>query len=211
MARHRTTLGLAPLVAAFGTVGDLEVSDELVIDAAEELLAGYGLNRWSVDDVAERAGIGRTSIYRRFGGRDDLVYAVLARELRRTVAAIRDATIACTSLEDKLVAAVVTGLGALEPSVVNRLLRSDPHALLPFLTTEGGPLIRLAGDLLAGVALDNGMGADRAQLALFGEVAARIGLSFILTRPTLLPVEDPAAAAAMLRPMLGTILASLGA
>jgi AcrR family transcriptional regulator len=211
MARHRTTIGLAPLVAAFGTVRDLESTDELVIDAAEELLASYGLNRWSVDDVAERAAIGRTSIYRRFGSRDDLVYAVLARELRRTVAAIREATIACTSLEDKLVAAVVAGLGALEPSVVNRLLRSDPHSLLPFLTTEGGPLVRLAGELLAAVALDNGIRADRAQLALFGEVAARIGLSFVLTRPTLLPVDDPVAAAAMLRPMLGPVLASLGA
>ncbi|MGH2511191.1 MAG: TetR family transcriptional regulator [Acidimicrobiales bacterium] len=210
MARHRTTIGLAPLVAALGTARHLESIDELVIDAAEELLASYGLNRWSVDDVAELAGIGRTSIYRRFGGRDDLVYAVLARELRRTVAAIREATIACTSLEDKLVAAVVAGLGALEPSVVNRLLRSDPNSLLPFLTTEGGPLVRLAGDLLAAAALDNGVRADRAQLALFGEVAARIGLSFVLTRPTLLPVDDPAAAAAMLRPMLGPVLASLG-
>ncbi|HEY1989028.1 MAG TPA: TetR family transcriptional regulator [Acidimicrobiales bacterium] len=211
MARHRTTLGLAPLVAALGTVGDLEATDELVIDAAEELLASYGLNRWSVDDVADRAGIGRTSIYRRFGGRDDLVYAVLARELRRTVAAIRAATIACTSLADKFAAAVVAGLGAIEPSVTNRLLHSDPNSLLPFLTTEGGPLVKLAGDLLATVALDNGARADRAQLALLGEVAARIGLSFILTRPTLLPVDDPAAAAAMLRPILGPVLASLEA
>jgi AcrR family transcriptional regulator len=211
MARHRTTIGLGPLVAAFGTVRDLEPTDEAVLDAAEELLASYGLNRWSVDDVADRAGIGRTSIYRRFGGRDDLVYAVLARELRHTVTAIREATIACTSLEDKLVAAAVAGLGALEHSVVNRLLHSDPNSLLPFLTTDGGPLVGLAADLLATVALDNGVRADRAQLLLFGEVAARLGLSFVLTRPTRFPVDDPAAAARVLRPMLGPVLAALGA
>ena len=106
---------------------------------------------------------------------------------------------------------MVAGLGALEQSVTNRLLHSDPDSLLPFLTTEAGPLVRLAGDLLTAVALDNRVGVDPAQLALLGEVAARIGLSFVLTRPTLLPVDDPAATAAMLRPMLGPVLASLGA
>ena len=49
------------------------------------MLRRRGLAGWSVDDVAEAAGVGRTSVYRWFGLRDDLVHAVLARELRATL------------------------------------------------------------------------------------------------------------------------------
>ena len=34
----------------------------------------------ALDDVAQRAGVSRTTIYRRFAGRDELVAAVIERE-----------------------------------------------------------------------------------------------------------------------------------
>lgn len=182
--------------------------DDLVrrtLDAAEGMLREHGLRPWSVEDVAARAGVGRTSVYRRFGGRDDLVHAVLARELRRTLHAMRMAAASADGLEDKAVAVVVAALDALEGSVVDHLLRSDPGTFLPFLTTGAGPLIAIARDAIAAQmsALDP---AGRSLPPALAEAAARVGLSFVLTRDTALPVHDPvaldAAVRAIVRPFL---------
>ena len=173
-----------------------------VLDAAEALLRSSGLRRWSIDDVVDRAGVGRTSVYRRFGGRDDLVHAVLARELRATLEAISRAAAAATDLEDKAVAAVAAALEALAGSVVDSLLRSDPATFLPFLTTEAGPLLALARTAIT-TQVATYTDAPSPELA---EAAARFGLSLILTRDSVLPIDDPAALADAVRRMIRPFL-----
>jgi AcrR family transcriptional regulator len=206
VSRRRATVELAAVLAAVSDAADGD--DDLVrrtLDAAEGMLRELGLRPWSVEDVAARAGVGRTSVYRRFGGRDDLVHAVLARELRRTLHSMRMAAASADGLEDKAVAVVVAALDALDGSVVDQLLRSDPGAFLPFLTTGAGPLIAIARDAIAAQmsALDP---AGRSLPPALAEAAARVGLSFVLTRDTALPVHDPvaldAAVRAIVRPFL---------
>jgi AcrR family transcriptional regulator len=206
VSRRRATVELAAVLAAVSDAADGD--DDLVrrtLDAAEGMLRELGLRPWSVEDVAARAGVGRTSVYRRFGGRDDLVHAVLARELRRTLHSMRMAAASADGLEDKAVAVVVAALDALDGSVVDQLLRSDPGTFLPFLTTGAGPLIAIARDAIAAQmsALDP---AGRSLPPALAEAAARVGLSFVLTRDTALPVHDPvaldAAVRAIVRPFL---------
>jgi AcrR family transcriptional regulator len=207
VTRQRAKVDLAAVLSA---LDDRQVHDDLernVLDAAEALLRSSGLRRWSIEDVADRAGVGRTSVYRRFGNRDDLVHAVLARELRATLTAIGRAAAEAPTLEDKAVAAVSTALGALEGSVVDALLRSDPATFLPFLTTEAGPLVTIAREAIA------------AQVATIApelpievaDVAARLGLSFVLTRDPTLPIEDPEALAAAVRRMVRPVLSAFAA
>ena len=64
-----------------------------------------------------------------------LVHGVLARELRRTIAVVGLAAAQHTTLEDRLVEATLAALGALEQSVVDHLLRSDPATILPDVKT----------------------------------------------------------------------------
>jgi AcrR family transcriptional regulator len=51
-----------------------------ILDAAVAEFEQHGLRRVALDDVARRAGVSRTTIYRRFAGRDELVAAVIDRE-----------------------------------------------------------------------------------------------------------------------------------
>lgn len=51
-----------------------------ILDAAVVEFERYGFRRVALDDVARRAGVSRTTIYRRFAGRDELVAAVIDRE-----------------------------------------------------------------------------------------------------------------------------------
>lgn len=51
-----------------------------ILDAALVEFERHGIHRVALEDVARRAGVSRTTIYRRFANRDELVAAVIERE-----------------------------------------------------------------------------------------------------------------------------------
>lgn len=210
MSRRRPALALGSIVAAAAVdpPGDGEDAAAWVLDAAAEHLRRFGLRRWSVDDVADAAGVGRTTVYRWFGSRDDLVHAVLARELRQTLEAVARATAGAATFEDRAVEATLVCVAALDGSVVDHLVRHDPAAVLPLLTTEAGPLLDLARAALAPQLVAAGIARDRAQAELLAEALARLGLSFVLSRSSVVPVDDPERLRAAIRHLLGPLLAA---
>lgn len=59
-----------------------------ILDAAVVEFERHGFRRVALDDVARRAGVSRTTIYRRFANKDELVGAVIERENVRLFADI---------------------------------------------------------------------------------------------------------------------------
>ena len=55
-----------------------ERADRAIVTATLELIAEVGINDFRMDDVAERAGVGKAAIYRRHASKDDLVTASIA-------------------------------------------------------------------------------------------------------------------------------------
>jgi len=78
-------------------------ADRAIHEAALALLAEVGPTGLSVEEVAARAGVGKTTIYRRFATKDELITASLAALNESLPAAIPDGTV-----RDCLVA-MVTG------------------------------------------------------------------------------------------------------
>src|SRR5215210_7701524 len=62
------------------TVSDSSSTTEAILDAAVVEFEQHGFRRVALDDVARRAGISRTTIYRRFRNKDELIAAVIERE-----------------------------------------------------------------------------------------------------------------------------------
>lgn len=62
------------------TGSDSSPTTETILDAALLEFERHGFRRVALDDVARRAGVSRTTIYRRFANRDELVGAVIERE-----------------------------------------------------------------------------------------------------------------------------------
>lgn len=60
-------------------------TDVAILEAALEQFALTGIRRTSADDVARRAGINRATLYRRFGGREQLLAAAYLREAGRVL------------------------------------------------------------------------------------------------------------------------------
>jgi AcrR family transcriptional regulator len=53
--------------------------DESILDAAVTLIAEVGYDRATIDAIAERAGVGKPTIYRRWAGKPELVAAAIRR------------------------------------------------------------------------------------------------------------------------------------
>ena len=56
-----------------------EAADRAIAEAVLDVLADSGIAGFSVEAVAQRAGVGKATIYRRFDGRDELLAAALDR------------------------------------------------------------------------------------------------------------------------------------
>ncbi|MCG5432334.1 TetR/AcrR family transcriptional regulator [Mycobacterium sp. MYCO198283] len=67
-----------------------DAATDAILDAAVAEFEQHGFRRVALDDVARRAGVSRTTIYRRFAGRDELVAAVIDRENAALFAEIAD-------------------------------------------------------------------------------------------------------------------------
>lgn len=67
------------------------LSREKVLDAAAALAAERGVTATTVDDIAERAGVAKGSVYYSFPSKDAVFEAVLADAVARTAARLGDA------------------------------------------------------------------------------------------------------------------------
>jgi AcrR family transcriptional regulator len=57
----------------------LESTDQRIVEAALALLRSKGPGAVNIETVAARSGVARTTIYRRYGSRDELMTAILDR------------------------------------------------------------------------------------------------------------------------------------
>lgn len=69
---------------------DAERNRQRIIDAAREVFAERGLDA-PMDAIAERAGVGQATLYRRFPQREDLIVACFAPKLTEYAEAVEDA------------------------------------------------------------------------------------------------------------------------
>lgn len=65
---------------------------ELIMDAAAELFAARGVTSTSIDEIAERAGIAKGSVFYNFESKSGLVEAIMARSSELFTAALAEAT-----------------------------------------------------------------------------------------------------------------------
>jgi hypothetical protein len=94
--------------------------------------------------------------------------------------------------------------------VVDGLLRSDPATVLPLLTSGAGPLLAQAREAFAPGLVALGLVDDAADAVVAAESLARLGLSFVLTSDTALPLDDEQALRRAVRALLAPLLAARG-
>jgi AcrR family transcriptional regulator len=212
MPRKAATLDVSAIIAGIAGVVDIaSIEDEAtdaVLDAASDLLARYGVRRWSMDDVADAAGVGRATVYRRFQSRDELVHATIGREINRFFGAVAQAVADAEGVEDKVVEGFLVGMRITNESLVPGLFENDKPTALSLFTSA--PVLELGRAALVsqyqaitGETLD---GERREEVEWVAEALVRLAVSFVLMPGSVVDFADPDAArralSRVVRPLL---------
>jgi AcrR family transcriptional regulator len=182
---------------------------ERILDAALTQVAAVGVRRTTVDDVARRAGVGRITVFRRFGTRDRLLDVLAVREARRFFAAIEAATEGLDDPVERMVASFVTGLRlARGHPLLDRLARIEPETVLAVLAHDRPPVMSLAREYVARPLRAAVRGGELAVADVdeVAEVLLRLAVSFLLLPQSVVALDDEAATRAFARRVIAPIV-----
>lgn len=174
---------------------DQDAMQRRIIEAAYELFVTFGLRRTTIEDIAKRAGVGRPTVYRRFGDKDTIVQAVLTRESRRLIMNVGAQVEQVRPASRLLIQSFVIGVRTVSRHpLLQRLLDSEPELILPYLTLRAGPLIEighlLTADFLQTLQQEGGLKRTQAEYLL--EVLGRLFISIVITPSLRLRADDDA-------------------
>lgn len=180
-------------------------TSERILDAAVALAARAGTRAVTMDAVAERAGVGRMTVYRRFRHKALLVQAMAVRETRRSLERVAAAVHDSEDVADQFARGFAAALAIAREHPL--LAGAEPRELLRSINDEGGRTVELIVAFLAGLIRE---GRQAGQMRspdpeAAAEVLFRIGISFLLIPASGIDLEDEEAA----RRLAGEVLASL--
>jgi AcrR family transcriptional regulator len=164
-------------------------TDVTILRAAAEVISVAGERNLTIDQVAERSGYTRMTVFRRFGSRDQLLRATYARELRLVLEAVTTAAESAWTAVDRAEIVVVQLISSAEANpICTRLVQFEPAVILDLWggrtdfdgQAAGAALI---AHLLHDPGLADPLTQKEAQLA--GSLLMRLVVSLVL-------VPDPA-------------------
>ncbi len=185
---------------------------ETLFGAARDQLESKAWSEITMSNIAEFAGVSRQTLYKEFGSRAEFAQAFVIHEGERFLddvdAAVRE------HLDDPR-AAVGAALqqflrAAGEDPLVHILLSDDgTGGMLPFVTTQGMPVVQWATARLTRTIEEGWPQAPPAKVQLLAESLVRLAISYI-TAPSDAPELTASKAGELLGPFIDDALGSVG-
>ena len=181
---------------------------ETLFGAARDQLEHRSWSEITMSDVAGAAGVSRQTLYKEFGNRDEFAQAFVIHEGERFLDAV-DAAVR-EHLDDPR-AAVGAALelflrSAGEDPLIRILLSDDgTGGMLPFVTTQGSPVVQWATARLATTIEEGWPQAPKRDVLLLSESLVRLAISHITT-PGQSPEGTGSAVAELLAPFIDRAL-----
>lgn len=166
--------------------------DRTILDTARAVFETYGVRRANIEDVAARAGVSRSTVYRRFPTKDELFARVVRREAAQFFRTLDEATAGCDPRQ-AVIEAFALGVRLVGDSpLYSRIADSEPELLGLFSRSHVFPIrqfadgiahtLRRCGADIAGTDLDN-----------IADILLRVALGIIVFPTDRLDTADPAA------------------
>jgi AcrR family transcriptional regulator len=157
---------------------------ERIIDAALRAMTRHGLARLTLEDVAGEAGVSRQTLHRYFGTKDALIRAAILQEEQGFIARVAEAAAAHDDLRPAMEAAIDTALtAAREHPLLDRLLATEPEALLPLLTSGSGPVLTAARPVIADLLSQRLPHLSESEVRRTADALTRLVVSYAVNPP----------------------------
>ncbi|OMC57737.1 TetR family transcriptional regulator [Mycobacterium sp. IS-836] len=187
-------------------LGERTDLERTILDTARAVFETYGVRRANIEDVAARAGVSRSTIYRRFPTKDDLLEQVVRREAELFFATLDRATAGCDP-QQAVIEAFALGVRLVQDSpLYSRIVDSEPELLGMFSRSHAFP-IRQFADGIAHTLRRCGAEMPEPDLADIADILLRVALGIIVFPTDRLDISDDSAvrayAARYLVPIIG--------
>src|SRR3954468_7433871 len=178
-----------------------ELLRQTVFDAARDQLGRRSWSEITMADIASGAGVSRQTLYNEFGNRNEFGFALVIHVAERFMDGVEEAVLAH---RDDPRAAVTAALElflrtAGEDPLIRILLSDDgTGGMLPFVTTQGLPVVQWATARLGAVIEQVWPQPAKADVDLLSEALVRLAISYITG-----PSESPETTASAMARLLG--------
>jgi AcrR family transcriptional regulator len=185
-----------------------ELLRQSLFGAARDQLQERAWSQITMSDIAASAGVSRQTLYKEFGSRKEFGLAFVIQEgehfLDEVEAAVKQ------HLDDPhaaIGAALELFLRSAAEDALIRILLSDDGTggMLPFVTTEGVPVVQWATARLATVIEEGWPQAPATDVRILSEALVRLAISYI-TAPSESPESTATAVADLLGPFIDRAL-----
>jgi AcrR family transcriptional regulator len=180
---------------------------QTLFDAARHHLESRPWSEVTMGDIAATAGVSRQTLYKEFGNKSEFAVNLTIHEGERFLGAVEDAVRTHT---DNPRAAIRAALElflrtAGEDPLIRTVLSDDGSGgsggMLPFVTTQGMPVVVWATARLSAVIEEGWPQAGKDDVKLLAEALVRLAISYITT-----PAENPDSTAASVAELLGPFI-----
>jgi AcrR family transcriptional regulator len=181
-----------------------ELLRQTVFDAARDQLGRRPWSEITMADIATGAGVSRQTLYNEFGNRNEFGFAFVIHEAERFMDDVEKAVLEHTDdPRAAVLAALEHFLNAAGGDPLIRILLSDDGTggMLPFVTTQGLPVVQWATARLASVIEEGWPEAPVADVKLLAESLVRLAISYVTT-----PGESAEEAAKTVAELLGPFI-----
>jgi AcrR family transcriptional regulator len=181
-----------------------ELLRKTVFDAARDQLGSRPWSEITMADIASGAGVSRQTLYNEFGNRNEFGFAFVIHEAERFMDDVEKAVL---EHGDDPRAAVLAALEhflrtAGEDPLIRILLSDDgTGGMLPFVTTQGLPVVQWATARLVSVIEEGWPEAPGDDVKLLAESLVRLAISYVTT-----PSESAEEAAKTVAELLGPFI-----
>ncbi len=185
-----------------------ELLRQTLFGAARDQLEQRTWSEITMSDIAATAGVSRQTLYKEFGNRNEFGLAFVIHEGERFLDAVEAAVL---EHRDDPRAAIGAALElflrtAGEDPLIRILLSDDgTGGMLPFVTTQGLPVVQWATARLAATIEQGWPQAPKADVDLLSESLVRLAISYI-TGPSETPETTAASVADLLGPFIDRAL-----
>ncbi|CAM3853403.1 TetR/AcrR family transcriptional regulator [Smaragdicoccus niigatensis] len=155
-----------------------------ILDAALVQFEKVGFRKTTIEDIARQAGVDRVTVYRRIGSRDDVVQAVVSREVAATLAELDELPAKHDNIDDLIADIFVTIIVKWRNhALVQRMLVLEPERLVTKLTIDGELTFTMSVAATASAlrrAVSSGLVPEPTDLETRAELVCRVVHSMIL-------------------------------
>jgi AcrR family transcriptional regulator len=181
---------------------------ETLFGAARDELQNRSWSEVTMSDIASAAGVSRQTLYKEFGSRDEFAQAFVIQEGERFLDAVDESV--REHLDDPRAAvgaALETFLRSAGGDPLVRMLLSDDGTggMLPFVTTQGMPVVQWATARLTKTIEAGWPQAPPPKVALLAESLVRLAISYV-TAPSHTPDTTATQAGELLGPFIDEAL-----